>query len=274
MTSISKPPIPPNSGVPSIAGDATSTAESQEEDASMTDLFGDEKGEADTIDPLLAAETVTPSSAAAAASSKLALPNGAPKTNGSVSSTAPPSTNAESSSSALPKAVSQFVSLLTPTTYNAYSSDVLMTSSIDGSVALWDRRVSSKEAPRGVGRLEGPERTPKWCMSVSCFTSSLCLRRSQTEANLVLVVTSPGLLQRERRPSLGRASKRSGRHLGRPSDVVERQCCGRVRLELKHAQDAQEPCRFGSGELSRRFPGRATYGLVRGPPLLPSPLDR
>lgn len=49
-------------------------------------------------------------------------------------------------------------------TYGTFSSDVLMTASVDGSVVLWDRRVNSPG--KGVGRLETNSKTPPWCVSV------------------------------------------------------------------------------------------------------------
>lgn len=54
--------------------------------------------------------------------------------------------------------------LLDPHTYSTYSSDVLMTASIDGQIFLWDRRVETQG--KGVGRLFMSERTPPWCVSV------------------------------------------------------------------------------------------------------------
>lgn len=54
--------------------------------------------------------------------------------------------------------------LLDPHTYSTYSSDVLMTASIDGQIFLWDRRVDAQG--KGVGRLFMSERTPPWCVSV------------------------------------------------------------------------------------------------------------
>lgn len=52
--------------------------------------------------------------------------------------------------------------VLDPVSYNDFSPDIFMTAGIDGQITLWDRRASS----RGVGRLELPEKTPPWCMSV------------------------------------------------------------------------------------------------------------
>lgn len=111
----------------------------------------------------------------------LALPNGATKLNGLVPKSEPngtepvppPRAATEAAPSSTP--VARSLPSLSPATYGAYSADVLMTSAIDGSVVLWDRRVSNKEAGngRGVGRFEGPERTPKWCMSVR-LESTVC----------------------------------------------------------------------------------------------------
>jgi len=61
--------------------------------------------------------------------------------------------------------------LLDPHTYSTYSSDVLMTASIDGQIFLWDRRVETQG--KGVGRLFMSERTPPWCVSVSSRSSTL-----------------------------------------------------------------------------------------------------
>lgn len=55
------------------------------------------------------------------------------------------------------------IPLLSPTEYKQFSSDVLLTSSMDGQVTLSDRRVGG-----AVGRLQPGERAPPWCMSVSC----------------------------------------------------------------------------------------------------------
>ncbi len=56
--------------------------------------------------------------------------------------------------------------ILDPVRYNDFSPDILMTASIDGQVTLWDRRAPSSDG-RGMGRLEGNERSPPWCVSVS-----------------------------------------------------------------------------------------------------------
>ncbi|KAF8328886.1 WD40-repeat-containing domain protein [Cantharellus anzutake] len=58
--------------------------------------------------------------------------------------------------------------ILDPVRYNDFSPDILMTASIDGQVTLWDRRASSLDS-RGVGRLEGNERSPPWCVS-ACWS--------------------------------------------------------------------------------------------------------
>jgi transcriptional activator SPT8 len=55
--------------------------------------------------------------------------------------------------------------LLDAATSGAFSSDVLMTASIDGQVILWDKRVHTPGA--GVGRLWMSEKTPPWCLSVT-----------------------------------------------------------------------------------------------------------
>jgi len=49
-----------------------------------------------------------------------------------------------------------------------FSSDILMTASIDGQVILWDKRVNSPR--KGVGRLVMSEKTPPWCVS-ACWSA-------------------------------------------------------------------------------------------------------
>lgn len=61
--------------------------------------------------------------------------------------------------------------LLDPYTYSTYSSDVLMTASIDGQIFLWDRRVETQG--NGVGRLFMSDRTPPWCVSVGSTLPTL-----------------------------------------------------------------------------------------------------
>ncbi|TXT08271.1 uncharacterized protein COLE_05195 [Cutaneotrichosporon oleaginosum] len=52
------------------------------------------------------------------------------------------------------------IPLLTPTSYKAMSNDILLTSSMDGQVTLFDRREGG-----AVGRLIPGDRAPPWCMS-------------------------------------------------------------------------------------------------------------
>lgn len=79
-----------------------------------------------------------------------------------------PHFNRHMPSSTVPKNAPQ---VLDPNTYSTYSSDVLMTASIDGQIFLWDRRVETQG--KGVGRLFMSERTPPWCVSVSSSLSLL-----------------------------------------------------------------------------------------------------
>ncbi|GBE81951.1 WD40-repeat-containing domain protein [Sparassis latifolia] len=58
--------------------------------------------------------------------------------------------------------------ILDPTSYTAFSPDVLMTASVDGQVILWDTRVQS--SGHGVGRLWMSEKTPPWCVS-ACWSA-------------------------------------------------------------------------------------------------------
>lgn len=54
---------------------------------------------------------------------------------------------------------------LSPASYESYSQDVLLTSSIDGNLLLWDRRVPQASGSKGVGSLNS--NASPWCMSVS-----------------------------------------------------------------------------------------------------------
>lgn len=54
--------------------------------------------------------------------------------------------------------------VLDPNLYASFSSDVLMTASIDGQIILWDRRANTPGG--GVGRMFMDDKTPPWCASV------------------------------------------------------------------------------------------------------------
>ncbi|KII88424.1 hypothetical protein PLICRDRAFT_623739 [Plicaturopsis crispa FD-325 SS-3] len=58
--------------------------------------------------------------------------------------------------------------LLEAPTYADFSPDILMTSSIDGQIILWDKRVNTPG--KGVGRLWMSEKTPPWCLS-ACWSA-------------------------------------------------------------------------------------------------------
>ena len=103
--------------------------------------------------------------------------------------------------------------LLDPHTYSTYSSDVLMTASIDGQIFLWDRRVDAQG--KGVGRLFMSERTPPWCVSVGSIPLP-CQKWG-------FMLTFSGMLVGERYPSLRRAEKRDGRYMGRTEIWIEQQ---------------------------------------------------
>lgn len=98
-------------------------------------------------------------------SQQIHLQNVPSSQNGSVASTtqpaAQPSSRPSVSSVAVPKNAPP---LLDAEGYSTFSSDILMTASIDGQVILWDKRVNTPR--KGVGRLEMSEKTPPWCVSV------------------------------------------------------------------------------------------------------------
>ena len=110
-----------------------------------------------------------------------------------------PQFNRHMPSSTIPKNAPQ---LLDPHTYSTYSSDVLMTASIDGQIFLWDRRVETQG--KGVGRLFMSERTPPWCASVG----------SNSPPSAQFVLSFSGMLVSERYPSLRWTEKWNGRYLG------------------------------------------------------------
>jgi len=79
--------------------------------------------------------------------------------------TSQPSGRGSTSSVAVPKNAPP---LLDSAGYSTFSSDVLMTASIDGQIILWDKRVNTPR--KGVGRLEMSEKTPPWCVS-ACWST-------------------------------------------------------------------------------------------------------
>jgi len=134
--------------------------------------------------------------------------------------------------------------LLDPHTYSTYSSDVLMTASIDGQIFLWDRRVETQG--KGVGRLFMSERTPPWCVSVC---SSLLSRSPR------IILTSLGMLVGKRCPNLRWTEERHGRYLG----------CTEIRIERQDASTSQGPQKsrqFRRRLVRRRVPRWASSGLV------------
>jgi transcriptional activator SPT8 len=127
--------------------------------------------------------TPPPSSGLALPGSGLKLPGSGP---GPSMTTAPTTTGENTTTSSTPTPLFQQPStqagpsragaargipLLTKTSYQAFSNDIMMASTMDGQVTLLDRRVpsSSSEGAGGVGRLKGGEKTPPWCMS-ACWS--------------------------------------------------------------------------------------------------------
>lgn len=64
---------------------------------------------------------------------------------------------------------------LDPETYERYSHNILMTAAIDGQITIWDRRVAGSAPGSGVGRLDIPEKTPPWCVSVRAYDIIYCV---------------------------------------------------------------------------------------------------
>ncbi|WVR07353.1 hypothetical protein IAU60_004394 [Kwoniella sp. DSM 27419] len=101
------------------------------------------------------------------------------------------------------------IPLLSPTSYRAFSDDVLLTSSMDGQVVLIDRRVPSEEGSGlGVGRLQPGERAPPWCMSAGWLSNGnqvLAGRRNGTidiwDVRRSSSSSSPNLLRTLRTPA-------------------------------------------------------------------------
>lgn len=134
--------------------------------------------------------------------------------------------------------------LLDPHTYSTYSSDVLMTASIDGQIFLWDRRVETHG--KGVGRLFMNERTPPWCVSVGPGF----LSRSPG-----IILTSLGMLVGERCPNLRWTEKRHSRYLG----------CTEIRIKWQGASTSQGPQKsrqFRRRLVCRRVPRWASPRFV------------
>ncbi|WVF72598.1 hypothetical protein IAT40_007416 [Kwoniella sp. CBS 6097] len=101
------------------------------------------------------------------------------------------------------------IPLLSPTSYKAFSDDVMLTSSMDGQVVLIDRRVPDYEGTGlGVGRLQPGERAPPWCMSASWLSNGnqvLAGRRNGTvdiwDLRRSSSSTAPNLLRTLRTPA-------------------------------------------------------------------------
>lgn len=97
----------------------------------------------------------------------LALPGAKPPSSSATPAPAPAGSGHATPSAPRPTAkmvagAAATIPLLSPTVYKAMSNDILLTSSMDGQVTLFDRR------ERGaVGRLIPGDRAPPWCMSVS-----------------------------------------------------------------------------------------------------------
>jgi transcriptional activator SPT8 len=72
------------------------------------------------------------------------------------------------SRSGLSAGAARSIPLLTKTSYQTFSYDIMMASTMDGQVTLLDRRVPEGQG-KGVGRLQGGEKTPPWCMS-ACWS--------------------------------------------------------------------------------------------------------
>jgi len=68
------------------------------------------------------------------------------------------------SASSTKQELASTIPTLTPTTYQSFSNDVLLTSSMDGQVTLIDKRLPKSAI---AGRLVASEKAPPWCMSVS-----------------------------------------------------------------------------------------------------------
>jgi transcriptional activator SPT8 len=96
----------------------------------------------------------------------LALPGAKPPSSSATPAPAPAATPAPrpatKPSAKIVAGAAASIPLLTPTEYKAMSNDILLTSSMDGQVTLFDRREGG-----AVGRLVPGDRAPPWCMSVS-----------------------------------------------------------------------------------------------------------
>nr|ODN85992.1 transcriptional activator SPT8 [Cryptococcus depauperatus CBS 7841] len=112
-------------------------------------------------------------------------------------------------SSANKQGAATTIPVLSRTSWDSYSEDVLMTSSMDGQIVLLDRRVPSYEgANTGVGRLLPGEKTPPWCMS-ACWLSDgnqvLAGRRNGTvevwDVRKTSSSSAPNLLRTLRTPT-------------------------------------------------------------------------
>ncbi|GMK58432.1 hypothetical protein CspeluHIS016_0504640 [Cutaneotrichosporon spelunceum] len=139
-------------------GDKPAVAESEKDAAGEDDdadsLFDDDADGEDESKP------ATPALQALG----LALPGAnPPSASASVTPAPVPQPSAPSAARPTAKHVSgaaASIPLLTPTVYKTMSNDILLTSSMDGQVTLFDRREGGV-----IGRLVPGDRAPPWCMS-------------------------------------------------------------------------------------------------------------
>jgi hypothetical protein len=85
---------------------------------------------------------------------------------------------------------------LAPETYRQFSDDVMLVASMDGEVALHDKRIESTL----VGKLEGSLKSGPWCMSASRLISAL---HPQCNRNLTISFRRHASRQMELRSSRG-----------------------------------------------------------------------
>lgn len=134
------------------------------------DAEGEEEGDVPMAEPtpapaapaLVSIPTPTP-----AAPTSLALP-GTTKPSPAAAPSAPnrlfPAASTPTASASRPHvSAAANIPLLSPASYQAFSNDVLLTSSMDGQVTLIDRRSDSPH----VGRLQPGDKAPPWCMSAT-----------------------------------------------------------------------------------------------------------
>jgi len=141
---------------------------------------------------------------------------------------------------------------LVPETYRQFSDDVMLVASMDGEVALHDRRIGSSL----VGKLEGSLKSGPWCMSVSV---DLYTTGSFLYLHHLTIALSSGVFLCRWHASDSRPKKCLLGCLGCP-----KRRCQWDEGNAKFAANITPSCYITVGQRGCSFPGWQAHSLVSG----------